>query len=193
MANIIKLPQLAWYDTRELEVPLPASWQVQVCNMAGYKRPALSPDGIRAAITSPIGTPPIRELARGKNEVVIIFDDMSRVTRVAEIVPVVLEELAEAGVPDNRIRFIAALGSHGALDRIDFVKKLGEAAVSRFPIYNHNPFENCVYVGTTSYATDIFINAEVMNCDLKIGIGSITPHINTGYAGGGPGRKYLHH
>ena len=185
MTNIIRLPQLAWYETKELQLPCPTGWQVEVCNMSGYNRPAMKPDEIRAAISNTIGTPPIRELARGKSEVVIIFDDMTRVTRVADIVPFVLEELAEAGIPDNRIQFIAALGCHGAMNRLDFVKKLGESTLARFPVYNHNPFDNCVYVGTTSYGTRIFINAEVMKCDLKIVIGSITPHVHAGFGGGG--------
>ncbi len=183
--SLIRLPQLAWYGTKELELPLPDSWQVEVYNMAGFDRPAMKLDEIKVAITNLIGSPPIRELARGKNEVVIIFDDMTRVTRVAELVPFVLEELAEAGIPDNRIQFICATGVHMALDRLSFVKKLGKATLARFPVYNHNPFDNCTYVGTTSYGTDIYINAEVMKCDLKIAIGSVVPHPNTGFGGGG--------
>lgn len=152
--------------------------------MAGYNSPALKPAEIKHAITNPIGMLPIRELAQGKKEVVILFDDMSRVTRVAQIVPHLLKELASAGIPDNRIRFIAALGCHGAMDRFDFVKKLGKETLSRFAVYNHNPFGNCIDIGTTSYGTRVFINAEVMKCDLKIGIGSIVPHIMAGFGGG---------
>ena len=70
------------------------------------------------------------------------------------------------------------------MNRVDFAKKLGEETLSRFPVYNHNPFVNCVYVGTTSYGTEVFINAEVMKCDLKITIGSIVPHIFAGFGGG---------
>ncbi|HEX9976208.1 MAG TPA: lactate racemase domain-containing protein, partial [Dehalococcoidales bacterium] len=103
--------------------------------MPGYKLPALKPEEIRAAVTNLIDLAPIRELARGKKEVVIIFDDMTRVTRTAEIVPFVLEELALAGIPDNKIRFICALGNHGASTRVDFAKKLGEDVVARFPVY----------------------------------------------------------
>jgi len=183
--SLVRLPQLAWYGTKELELTLPDSWQVEVYNMAGFDRPAMKPDEIKVAIANLIGSPPIRELARGKNEVVIIFDDMTRVTRVAELVPFVLEELAEAGIPDNRIQFICATGAHMALDRLSFVKKLGEATLARFPVYNHNPFDNCTYVGTTSYGTDIYLNAEVMKCDFKIGIGSIVPHPEAGFGGGG--------
>jgi len=184
--NTIRVPQLAWYETKELELPLPDSWQVEVYNMAGYNRPAMKPDEIKASIQNPIGIPPIRELARGKKEVVIIFDDMTRVTRVAKIVPSVLEELAAAGIPDNRIRFIVALGLHATMWRQHFVKKLGEEVVARFPVYNHNPFGNCVYVDTTStYKTKVYANEEVMKCDLKIAIGSVVPHPMNGFGGGG--------
>lgn len=185
MANIIRLPQLAWYDTKEVEFPLPDSWQVEVCNMAGYNRPAMNRDQIRDCVTNLIGSLPLKELARGKSEVVIIFDDMTRVTRAADVVPFLVEELTAAGIPDNKIRFISALGSHGAMDRLDFIKKLGEETLARFAVYNHSPFGNCTYVGTTSRGTRVFINAEIVKCDLKIAIGSITPHVVTGFGGGG--------
>ncbi len=128
--------------------------------------------------------PPLHEYARGKKEAVILFDDMARVTRTAEIVPHILEELAAAGIAESRIRFICAGGCHGALNRADFVKKLGEDVLKRFPVYNHNPFDNCVYAGTTAAGTKISINAEVMKCDLKIGVGSVVPHIMAGFGGG---------
>ncbi|MCJ7777674.1 MAG: lactate racemase domain-containing protein, partial [Sedimentisphaerales bacterium] len=181
----ISLPQLAWSGIKKLKLNLPFGWQVEVCNMAGYNRPSLNPAAIKKAVDSPIGMAPLREYARGKKEVVILFDDMTRVTRTALIVPHVLAELAAAGIEDKHIRFIAAVGCHGALDRIDFVKKLGEAVLKRFPVYNHNPFDNCVYVGATSSGTKVNINAEVMQCDLKIGIGSIVPHEMAGFGGGG--------
>jgi len=152
--------------------------------MAGYNRARLKLAQIKKAVGSPIGMRPLREYARGKKEVVVLFDDMARVTRVAEIVPHVLEELAAAGIRDSQIRFIAACGCHGALNRADFVKKVGEDVLKRFPVYNHNPFDNCVDAGTTKGGTRISINAEVMKCDLKIGIGSIVPHIMAGFGGG---------
>jgi lactate racemase len=182
---VISLPQLAWHGAKELKIALPVGWRIEICNMAGYNHPPLNPGAIKKAVGNPIGMAPLREYARGKKEVAILFDDMTRVTRAALIIPHVLTELAAAGIEDKRIRFIAAVGCHGALDRMDFVKKLGEDVLKRFPVYNHNPFDNCVYVGTTSSGTKISINAEVMQCDLKIGIGSIVPHEMAGFSGGG--------
>ncbi|MFC1950843.1 lactate racemase domain-containing protein [Chloroflexota bacterium] len=180
----VMLPQLAWFDPRNLDISFPDNWRVEVHNMAGYDRPALSSDQIASSLQNMIDTPPIRELAKGKEEVVIIFDDITRVTRPSKIVPFVLNELAQAGISDRNIRFVAALGSHGPMNRVDFVKKLGEDVVARYPVYNHNAFHNCVHVGTTSYGNDIHINGEVMNCDFKIAIGSVTPHPGNVFGGG---------
>jgi nickel-dependent lactate racemase len=185
MANAIDLPQLAWHGVKKLSVDFPVGWRVDICNFAGYDRPKLKPAEIEHVIDGPVGMAPLREYARGKKEVVIIFDDLSRVTRVAEIVPHVLAELATAGINDKQIRFIAASGCHGAMNRYDFVKKLGEEVLKRFPVYNHSPFDNCVYIGTTGRGIKLYLNAEFMKCDLKIGIGSIVPHIMAGFGGGG--------
>jgi nickel-dependent lactate racemase len=185
MMNTITLPQLAWHGTKELKLAFPESWDIEICKMSGHDRPHMSPIEISEAVKNPIGMPPLREYARGKKEVVIIFDDMTRVTRAAEIVPPVLAELAAAGIKDSQVRFIAALGCHGAMNRLDFVKKLGEDILKRFPVYNHAPYDNCEYAGTTTRGTKLYFNAEVMKCDLKIGIGSVVPHIMAGFGGGG--------
>jgi nickel-dependent lactate racemase len=183
--QIIKVPQLAWYGPREFEMPVPDDWKVEMCYMPGYNRPELKPEEIRRALGKPIGTPPLREMARGKKNIVIVFDDLTRVTRVAKIVPYVLEELAAAGVTGDNIRFICGLGLHGVMNRSDFVRKLGEDVVSRFRVFNHNAFGNCVYVGTTStFKTRLFVNEEYMKCDLKIVIGGCIPHHLAGYGGG---------
>jgi len=179
------LPQLAWYDPKELQIFFPDSWDIEVGNIAGYDRPALSDDQIKDIIASPVGMPPIREAARGKKDVVIIYDDMARVTRVAKIVPHILSELVAAGIPKSNIRFITATGSHSPLDRIDLSKKLGEDVLAEYSVYNHNCFDNCINVGTTSYGTEVCLNAEFMSCDFKIAIGSTTPHPVAVFSGGG--------
>jgi nickel-dependent lactate racemase len=184
--NDLKLPQLAWYGIKELVLPLPDNWQVDTHNMAGYNLPALTPEQIEAAVADTIGTPSIRELARGKEQVVIIFDDMTRATRTYDMLPAVLSELAIAGISDDQIRLICALGCHGTYTREHFAKKLGEEVMARFPVYNHNAFGNCTYVGKTkTYGTEVYVNEEVMKCDLKIAIGSVVPHPMNGFGGGG--------
>ncbi len=183
-SKTVRIPQMEWYGDTELEIDFPDSWEVTVCYMHGHDAPTLSEGGIRKAFHNPIGTKTIKDLARGKREVVILFDDLSRPTPSAVLIPYILEELAAAGIPDDNIRFIAAIGAHGSMNGIDFRKKLGDEVMGRFLIYNHNPYENCTPLGTSSYGIPISVNSEFMSCDLKIGIGAIVPHPFSGFGGG---------
>lgn len=183
---IIELPQLAWYEgPKRLKIDLPDEWDIEVCNIAGYNRQPLNAEQIKHVVSNPIGMPSLKEMARGKKEVAILFDDLTRATRPYLVLPYILKELSEAGIPNHNIRFISALGAHAPLNRIDLVKKLGEDVVARYQVYNHNVFDNCTYVGTTSSGNKIYVNSELMQCDLKITIGSIMPHPFAVFSGGG--------
>ncbi len=181
----VRVPQLYWYDTCELEMDFPDSWEVRVCPPRGHDRPRLGAEEMQRAFDNPIGTPPLRELARGRRQVAILFDDTTRPLRTYQVAPYVLKELAEAGIADEQIRFIAAIGTHGPHDNVAHRLKLGQEILERFPVYNHNIYENCVEVGTTSRGTKLLVNREVMNCDLKISIGCVAPQPQVGFSGGG--------
>lgn len=183
--NSVSVPQGAWYDEKDVELYFPERWELTVCHMNGYNAPKIDKAGIQRAFSNPINSKTIKELAYGKKNVVILFDDISRPTKTSEIVPFVLKELAEAGVDKDNIQFICALGSHGALGIQDFINKLGEEIPGKYNVYNHNPWENCSYIGTTSRGTEVSINTEFVNADLKIGIGAILPHQGVGFGGGG--------
>jgi nickel-dependent lactate racemase len=145
----------------------------------------MTPAEIKKAIHKPISQKPLTKLAEKAEEVAIIFDDMTRPTKTHQFAHYILETLHNAGIPKDNIRFIIAPGTHGTYGRIDFVKKLGDDIVSEYPVYNHNPYDIIEYLGETSYGTPVWINSEVMACDLKIGIGTILFHRLTGLSGGG--------
>ena len=73
---------------------------------------------------------------------------------------------------------------HAALDNTGFRKKLGEEALERFPVYNHNPYENCDKIGTTKFGTPVMVNREYLSCDVRIGIGAFLAHSFCGFGGG---------
>ncbi len=180
----ITLPHNAWFRPREVVYSLPETWEVRVHNIAGYNKPALNKDQIQKTVLRPTGMPPLREMAKGRKEAVILFDDLTLGTVAAETAYIILDELKKAGITEGHIRFIAAVANHHALTRVDLVKKLGEEIVRRFPVFNHCPFINCQEIGKTSHGTIAEINSEVMYCDLKIAIGQILPHPIYGLSGG---------
>jgi len=181
----ISLRVNAWFDEREVEASFPADWEVIECRMAGHDKPALSDEQMREAMHHPIGSPRLSELARGKHEVVIIFDDLPKPTPASRIVPFVLAELHEGGIQDEQIRFLCAPGTHRPLIYPELVAKLGEDIVQKYPVYNHNIFENVTYMGETSLGIPVYVNREFAACDLRIGIGSLFPHPSAGFGGGG--------
>lgn len=174
-----------WYGNKSVKVRFPKSWEVEVFHMQGFQASVLSTEQIKEKIENPIGGQTIMKGASGSKSAVILFDDMTRPTRISRIAPIVLDQLAKAGVPEDSIRFVMAQGAHRAHTRVDYSKKLGEEIVDKYPVFSHNPFHNCVRVGTTSHGTPVEINAEVMDCDYKIGIGGLVPHPQMGYGGGG--------
>ncbi len=180
----ISVPSRLWYENREWELALPDRWQVDNLNSPGFDKPGLSPAQIREKIDRPLEGPTLEEMARGKKQAVIVFDDMTRPTPVKDVAPYVLESLHRAGMKKDQVRFIWALGTHGAYDMINARKKLGEEIVENYAVYNHDPFQNVVRVGRTPTGVELWCNREFMSCDLKIGIGCITPHIHVGFGGG---------
>jgi len=180
----VALPELLWYGNSTLEIDLPDSWDVTAHRMRGATAPALTVESMADAVKHPAGRP-LRELARGKRKAVIIFDDMTRPTRMDQLGPIVLSELTAAGMREEQISFVCALGTHGALTLHELRKKVGPAILERFRVYNHNCYEHCVEIGTTRYGTKLAVNREVMSADLKIGIGCVTAHAQTGFSGGG--------
>jgi nickel-dependent lactate racemase len=182
--NRFAVPTLLWYGDRKLFLSFPEKWNVSFYTMNGAAAKPLGRKAMKDAFSNPIGSKKIADLARNRREAVIIFDDMSRPTKVSQILPYVVEELNEGGISNDHIRFVSALGAHGVMDLQDFTKKLGRKAVAEFSVFNHHPFGNLTDIGMTSRGTPVRINGEVMACDLKIGIGSVLPHSQSGFGGG---------
>ncbi len=180
----VMVPARLWYDNEERTLTFPDRWQVDDLTSPGFDKPGLSPEEIRARIDNPVAGPSLEELARGKKQAVIVFDDMTRPTPVADVAPHVLAVLHRAGMTQGQIRFLWGLGSHGAYDMIAARKKLGAEIVEQYAVYNHDPFQNTVWVGRTPTGVELWMNREFMSCDLKIGIGCITAHVHVGFGGG---------
>ena len=185
MSKIVRLPQYKWTNEREVEYHFPESWDVTTYDFAGANRPVMNRAQVKAAITSPIGTTRLKELARGKKKVVILFETMIQPARLSTAVSAILEELKDGGINDDQIEFICATGGEQIWTREDFKNKLGEDIPSRFPVFNHCAFMNCTPLGKTSYGFKAEVNTEVVSCDLKITVVGNLPHGRYGYTGGG--------
>lgn len=138
------------------------------------------------AIREPIGSPRLAELVQGKQKIVLVADDNTRLTPANIIVPVLLDELNAAGISDDQVTVVIALGTHRFMTQQEIIEKFGEETVRRVKIKNH-PYkdpDSLIDLGLTENGTHIAINKEVYEADFKMGIGSIVPHHIPGFAGG---------
>ena len=138
------------------------------------------------ALNDPINSGKLHELVKKGNKVVVLADDLTRLTPAREILPHVLDEINRGGVPDEDIKLIVALGTHRPLTPEEIIQKYGTEVKSRIKIINHDCLdsENLKHYGTTRRGTDIWVNRQVVEADVCVGVGNIVPHHPTGWSGG---------
>jgi len=193
----IKLRTGIWYNDHAIELRFPLDWDVRT--YWPDTPPVLSVARIKERLNSPMGQPPLRELAKGKRKPLIIVDDLSRPTPVYQIMPLLLEEFGSAGIPAENIRILVAAGTHGNQNHYALEKKIGREAFGACQIIVHNDKKKCRLVGRTSYATPVYVNPAVLDSDLVCGVGGIYPQHTTGFGGGSKlalgvlGRKSIVH
>ena len=180
----IKVPWQAWYDETELELTFPAGWRVTI---AAMRDAAAAPEGhIEEALARPIGAPPLRELAARSKKAVIVVEDITRPLRTDAILQALLAELAAGGLKADDVWFAIGLGAHAPMNRPDLIRKLGRPVVEKHAVYQNSPYENREYLGVTRRGTPVYISRFYLDADLRISVGTLTPHA---YAGFGAGAK----
>ena len=146
----------------------------------------LDDEALRERIRNPIGSPPLREISKGAGRVLIVTDDNTRHTPLHRVLPIILDELAEAGISDSEVRILIGLGTHRAMTDAEIRRKFGDDLAARFEILNHewkNPAK-LTSLGRSELGFEVLMNREILESDLLISVGSIIPHATAGFSGG---------
>lgn len=146
---------------------------------------------VKEALRNPIGTLPLRELVKQGETVAIVASDITRAWVRADIfLPILLDELNAAGIPDTDIFITVALGAHRPHTDVENQIVYGEEVCKRVRIYQHNANnkEELVYCGKTSRGVETWINKKVKEADRIIITGGIVYHLMAGF---GAGRKAI--
>jgi len=170
-----------WMEER---IDFPASWDLQVIDMAGHDKAVLTPQQIAEQCSKPIGSKSLRELAEGKKTVAISFDDLTRTTPAYAVTPWLMSELSKAGIKDENVLFIGSFGTHRAMTQEEVGRKLGVEVAKKYAWLNHDVFDNVKEVGTTTRGNKVLLNQTFLAADLKICISGVKVHQDAGYGGG---------
>lgn len=146
------------------------------------------------ALAHPIGSPPLREIARPGDTACIAFTDITRASPDHLLVPALLRELEAAGVRDEDITLLCGIGMHRPSTPEEKVIKLGQAVVDRYRVIDNEPQNPAALVdlgvtqsvtpGVTPGGTPVSAHRAAVEADLLIATGLVEPHQYAGYSGG---------
>ncbi|MDK2824493.1 MAG: lactate racemase [Clostridia bacterium] len=175
------------YGRGEVSFEIPEEQLLHV--VLGSDYPAL-PDlkaAYKYALDHPIDAPPLKEIIKKGDKVAITVSDITRAWQKNNLtLPILIDTLNEAGVPDENITIIIAVGGHRPNTESEFIELCSEEVCHRVKVVNHDAWdtENMVYYGKTSRGTEVWINKTVAEADKVILTGGIIYHYMVGYGGG---------
>ncbi len=140
-------------------------------------------DEVRYALDHPIGTPRLRELARGKRSIVIITSDITRPVPSYKLLPSVLQELEEADVDLSTVTVVFALGSHRGHTEEEKKKLVGEEVYRKVRCIDSDP-DQVVHMGDTHRGTPVDVFETVAKAQMRICLANVEYHYFAGYSGG---------
>ncbi|MEW6349347.1 MAG: nickel-dependent lactate racemase [Thermodesulfobacteriota bacterium] len=177
---------LPWGES-ELSVMLPAGWKILGTPVPQGSLETKPPaEACAEALTDPIGCSRLASRDLSAARVVLVADDHSRTTPVAEFVGPVLDELQAGGLRHEHISFLLANGVHRKSTPKEVETKLGSEVAGRYPWRCHDAHDKSGFAdfGTTSRGTRVFLNKALMEADLIICLGAVEPHLLLGFGGG---------
>ncbi len=141
---------------------------------------------IRRALDSPIGCARLTQLAKGKNDVVIVINDITRPASSDLMLEELLQDLAICGIKEDKVTVVIASGNHRANTAEEIKEMIGAGLALRLNVVNHdcNDKHNLTSLGQTDTGLPVWINTLVTKASFKILTGLITPHHSAGYSGG---------
>lgn len=174
------------YSKSFMEFNLPVSMRATLA----VSQPAVPlddiPGAIKHALEHPLGSPPLKQIAKPGDRTCIVFTDVTRATPDHLLVPALLDELEKAGVREENITLLCGTGMHRPSTQEEKVARLGDDIVKRYRVIDNEPQNGKVMVdlGTTADGVPVILHRSVVEADLVIATGIVEPHQYAGYSGG---------
>ncbi len=137
------------------------------------------------ALENPIGSMRLRELAAGKQKVVLVTSDHTRAVPSKITLPLLLKEIRK-GNPHADITILIATGLHRPTTEEEQRRMFGDQIVDQEKISINNAFapSQFVHICTLPSGAEFEVNRLAAECDLLITEGFIEPHFFAGFSGG---------
>ncbi len=172
------------YGSEGLQVDVPE--QATVIEPLFVEGLANEAESIRAALRAPIGKPALQSLVSQEDTVAIVFSDITRPMPNDRVLPVLLGELAQTGIPNDQVVLINALATHRRQTEEELERMLGADLVQNYRVVQHDAWDdaNLVDVVPNRAGRMVRVNRLYMEASVRILTGFIEPHFFAGFSGG---------
>ena len=169
-----------------LEVKLPEAWKIlQTLFREAHKGRKPVRDLLDRALEKPVDSRRLGGILKQGASVAIVVDDITRPTPIRELLPPLLKQIHESGIPEKNVDIVIGVGTHRALTEEEIRARCGEEIAGTYRIKNHDARSaDLVRVGEIPGYGPVLMNATVVRADVKITVGSILPHPHNGFGGG---------
>jgi nickel-dependent lactate racemase len=140
-------------------------------------------EAIEDALDHPIGTERLEKIVQPGESIVIVTSDNTRPMPSSVVLPHVLARLQKAGVRDEGVTIVFALGAHRKQSEEEKKYLVGESIYERFKTVDSDA-DDVVRMGVTRRGTPVDITKIVARADRRICLGNIEYHYFAGYSGG---------
>jgi nickel-dependent lactate racemase len=173
-------------ENEKLHFSLPEGWKsVHFSQSGGEEKPIPSIGTLlEKALSQPLNSPPLSELALKAKRWVILVDDIARPTPAAKMLGILLPYLQERGLSLENLTIVVAVGTHTRMTNDQLELKIGKEIFTSCNVIQHDCHgSNLMAAAELSSGKVVRVNPSVVNADLKIALGSILPHSMAGFGG----------
>ncbi|HVY99132.1 MAG TPA: nickel-dependent lactate racemase [Dongiaceae bacterium] len=182
-----KLIEIA-FGRKTLPLRLPSHAEPTVIRKAALPGIADPHGAIRRAIAAPVGAPPLAELARNRSSACILICDITRPVPNRLFLRPMIETMAAAGIPLEKITVLVATGLHRPNEGAELAELVGDPWVlEHVRVANHFARDEASLVDlgrTPTRGTPVKLNRLFVSADLRIATGLVEPHFMAGWSGG---------
>lgn len=140
---------------------------------------------VRNALSHPIDSKKLSELAVRKQKVVIVTSDHTRTVPSKLTLPLLLGEIRK-GSQNAEVKILIGTGLHRKTTLAEQRRMFGDAIVDHETVLVHDAFntEEMCEVGVLPSGNRLEVNKNIIDCDLLVTEGFIEPHFFAGFSGG---------
>lgn len=167
----------------QFDAPWPPE-QLAIARRPPLPEPCEWEDAARRALDSPVEARALAETPLKDKSVAILVNAAHSQIPVADVLPIVIDCLEQAGAGKADIAIVAA-GDNPAAAEAGLERLIGADLAAQHTTICHDPFAaDHQFCGFSALGTPIFVNSKVLEADFRVAIGVIRPHASLGYTGG---------